>query len=40
MLQKAEEYLKKLKEDLNKLKRHWYNIIGDIDYKRIENLFN
>ena len=42
-LQKAEEFLKKLKEDLNKLKRHQYNIIEDIDYKgikEIENLFN
>ena len=40
---KTGEYLKKLKEDLNKLKRHRYNIIDNIDYKgikEIENLFN
>ena len=42
-LQKPEEYSKNLKENLNKLKRHWYNIIEAIDYKgikEIENLFN
>ena len=39
-LQKAEEFLKDLKENLNKLKRHRYNIIDDIGYKEIENLFN
>ena len=43
ILQKAEEYLKELKEDLNKLKRQRYNIIDGIEYKRlkeIKNLFN
>ena len=42
-LKRIEKYLKKLKEDLNELKTHRYNIIEDIDYKRIkeiENLFN
>ena len=35
--------MKDLKENLNKLKRHRYNIIDNIDYKgirEIENLFN
>ena len=43
IFQKAEEYLKELQEDLNKIKRHWYNTIDDIDYKglkEIKNLFN
>ena len=38
MLKRIEEYFKKLKEDLNKLKRNWY-----IDYKginEIQYLFN
>ena len=38
-----ENFFKKLKEDLNKLKKYRYNIIEDIDYKGIketENLFN
>ena len=42
-LQEAKEYIEKLKEDLNKLKKHRYNIIDDIDYKgikEIENSFN
>ena len=44
MLQKAEEILKKLKEeDLNKLKKHQYNDNEDLEYKgirQIEKLFN
>ena len=43
IFQKAEEYLKELQEDLNKIKRHRYNIIDDIDYKglkEMKNLFN
>ena len=42
-LQKAEEFLKDLKENLNKLKRYRYNIVDNIDYKgirEIETLFN
>ena len=42
-LKETEKYFKKLKEDLNKLKRYRYNIIEGIDYKgikEIENLFN
>ena len=42
-LKKTEKFFKKLKEDLNKLKKYRYNIIEDIDYKgikEIENLFN
>ena len=38
ILQKAEEYLKELKEDLNKLKRQRYNIIKDIDYKGLKEI--
>ena len=42
-LQKAEEFLKDLKENLNKLKRHQCNIIDNTEYKgirEIENFFN
>ena len=42
-LQRAEEFFKKLKKDLKTLKRYWYNIIENIDYKgikEIENWFN
>ena len=42
-LQKAEEFLQKLKEDLNRLEKHQYNDNEDIDYKgirQIENLFD
>ena len=42
-LQKAEEFLKKLKEDLNRLEKYQYNDNEDQDYKgirQIENLFN
>ena len=38
-----EEYWKKLKEELNKLKIYQYNIIKDMEYKgikQIEYLFN
>ena len=41
--QKAEEFLKDLKENLNKSKRYRYNIVDNIDYKgirEIEHLFN
>ena len=38
ILQKAEEYLKELKEDLNKLKRQRYNIIEDIGYKGLKEI--
>ena len=34
-LQKAEEYFKKLKEDLNRLEKHQYNDKEDLDYKGI-----
>ena len=42
-LQKAEEYIKKLKEDLSKFGRHQYNDNEDLEYKgikEIKNLFN
>ena len=42
-LKNVVKYLERLKEDLNKLKRHKYNIIDDNYYKginEIENLFN
>ena len=42
-LQKAEEFFKKLKEDLNRLEKHQYNDNEDLDYKgirQIENLFD
>ena len=42
-LRNTEEFLKDLRENLNKLKKHRYNIIDDVDYKgikEIENLFN
>ena len=42
-LQKAEEFFKKLKEDLNRLERYQYNDNEYLDYKgirQIENLFD
>ena len=39
-LQKAEEYIKKLKEDLSKFGRHQYNNNEDLEYEGIKNLFN
>ena len=42
-LQKAKEFFKKLKEDLNRLEKHQYNDNEDLDYKgirQIQNLFN
>ena len=42
-LKEAEEYFKKLKENLNRLENHQYNNNEDIDYKgmrQIENLFD
>ena len=38
VLESIEEYFKKLKEDLSKLKRHWHNIIYDTEYKGIEKI--
>ena len=42
-LKKTEEFLKKLKEDLNRLEKHQYHDNDDLDYKgirQIENLFD
>ena len=38
MLESIEEYFKKSKQDLSKLKRHWHNIIHDTEYKGIEEI--
>ena len=38
MLESIEEYFKKLKEGLSKLKRHRHNIIHDTEYKGIEEI--
>ena len=42
-MKKAEDFFKKLKEDLNRLERHQYDDNEDLDYKgirQIENLFD
>ena len=38
VLESIEEYFKKLKEDLSKLKRHRQDIIHDTEYKGIEEI--